>query len=602
MVLAGLDCPELSNIADFFGLDETDVRVVAFLYSWESTHEFESFCNSVCRHAPRSKAMSFIADAVKSEPRKVAASIKRLREKKVTEYSSDIFPSLTGELREYICEYDGGSVAEKFSKRMNIDKTFSLSEFPVDPSDTQILLKTLASGKPRHVLFYGKPGCGKTEFAKALARELGKDIYIPSRESRSRRAELSCTAIGASIYAAGQSSSIALVDEADEFLETEQNFFGMRGCNDRKGAVNEIMDASSGPVIWIVNSIGGIDPSTRRRFSYSVGFEGISEAQKASVINNSLKARGLGGELAAHMKTIARRYCLSVAGIALVIERAADISADDSELRANMEKIAKTHYELLAEKKAGAPELGVDERFDPELLNIDFPLEKLSEGLENYSRACEKSGKLSASFLFSGAPGTGKTQLGRFIAQKLGRELLLKRMSDLTSCYVGETEKNIRSAFREASATNSVLMIDEADSIFYDRRNASHSWETSFTNEILSQMEAFDGVFICTTNFSDKMDAAAMRRFDWKIKFSPTGPEGRVKLYSKYFLGGEAPSAETRAALAEMEGLCPGDFKAARQKTRFISDTSDAFLLGALRDELKYKEGASDSRARVGFC
>jgi len=44
-------------------------------------------------------------------------------------------------------------------------------------------------------------------------------------------------------------------------------------------------------------------------------------------------------------------------------------------------------------------------------------------------------------------------------------------------------------------------------------------------NELLTQMEAFDGIFVCTTNLMDKLDQASLRRFSFKIRFDVLKPE-----------------------------------------------------------------------------
>ena len=54
---------------------------------------------------------------------------------------------------------------------------------------------------------------------------------------------------------------------------------------------------------------------------------------------------------------------------------------------------------------------------------------------------------------------------------------MVRRASDLLSCWVGATEQNIARAFEEARKDDAVLLIDEADSFLQDRRGAGHSWE-----------------------------------------------------------------------------------------------------------------------------
>ncbi|SFV60837.1 ATPase, AAA family [hydrothermal vent metagenome] len=90
--------------------------------------------------------------------------------------------------------------------------------------------------------------------------------------------------------------------------------------------------------------------------------------------------------------------------------------------------------------------------------------------------------------------------------------------------WVGGTEKNIANAFREAKEEKAVLVFDEVDSFLADRTGAKQSWEVTQVNEMLVQMENFDGIFIATTNLMDNLDRASLRRFDLKLEFSYLKP------------------------------------------------------------------------------
>lgn len=81
--------------------------------------------------------------------------------------------------------------------------------------------------------------------------------------------------------------------------------------------------------------------------------------------------------------------------------------------------------------------------------------------------------------------------------------------------------KNIASAFSEAERDNAVLLIDEVDSFLRDRRDAKASWEVTQVNEMLTQMEQFQGVLIASTNLIEGFDQAALRRFDLKLLIRP---------------------------------------------------------------------------------
>jgi transitional endoplasmic reticulum ATPase len=163
--------------------------------------------------------------------------------------------------------------------------------------------------------------------------------------------------------------------------------------------------------------------------------------------------------------------------------------------------------------------------------NIDEVIEQL-ERFNNY-RTREKKVKDGIALLFHGPPGTGKTALGNYLGDRLDNEVIIRRYSDLQSMWVGQGEKNIRDAFVEASREEAILIIDEADSMLFGRDRAERSYEITFTNEFLTQMEIFKGILICTTNRLNDLDSAAIRRFTYKIGFDYLTPEGNLTFYQK---------------------------------------------------------------------
>ena len=95
-------------------------------------------------------------------------------------------------------------------------------------------------------------------------------------------------------------------------------------------------------------------------------------------------------------------------------------------------------------------------------------------------------------------------------------EILEKRYSDLSSMYLGESEKAIGTAFQEAADTQAFLILDEAYSLLHDRSAARHSWEVTQVNEMLTWTERHEHPFACTTNAPDLLNVAAARRFLFK--------------------------------------------------------------------------------------
>ena len=129
------------------------------------------------------------------------------------------------------------------------------------------------------------------------------------------------------------------------------------------------------------------------------------------------------------------------------------------------------------------------EIFNPLLINSDTDLATLAQQLKNL-------GRLNFSLCLYGAPGTGKSAYGRYLAEQLGLNVLHKRASDLIGSFVGETEYNIACAFAQAKENKDVLIFDEADSFLQDRSRAQRSWEVSSVNEMLTWMEPPVSVYL----------------------------------------------------------------------------------------------------------
>ena len=151
---------------------------------------------------------------------------------------------------------------------------------------------------------------------------------------------------------------------------------------------------------------------------------------------------------------------------------------------------------------------------------------------ESYSKTCErlKDRGLRSGFtcLFYGSPGTGKTETVYQLARQTGRDIILVNVPDIKSCWVGESEKNIKGLFDQyrkkvsKSTVAPILLFNEADAIFGIRQEgatrAVDKMENSIQNIILQEMEKLDGILIATTNLTTNLDNAFERRFLYKIR------------------------------------------------------------------------------------
>ena len=122
-----------------------------------------------------------------------------------------------------------------------------------------------------------------------------------------------------------------------------------------------------------------------------------------------------------------------------------------------------------------------------------------------------------------GPPGTGKTMAAQVIANELQMDLYRVDLSQVSSKYIGETEKNLEQIFKEAEQANVILFFDEADSMFGKRtevKDSNDKYANQETSYILQRIESYDGMVILATNFAQNFDSAFMRRITVSIHFS----------------------------------------------------------------------------------
>lgn len=138
--------------------------------------------------------------------------------------------------------------------------------------------------------------------------------------------------------------------------------------------------------------------------------------------------------------------------------------------------------------------------------------------------------------LFYGSPGTGKTMAVQVMANELGIDLYRIDLSQLTSKYIGETQKNISNLFNKAKNINAMLFFDEADSMFAKRsevKDSNDRYANADTAFLLQKLEDYEGITILATNYVNNIDDAFKRRIKFMINFVFPTPEVRLMLWKK---------------------------------------------------------------------
>ena len=473
----------------------------------------------------------------------------------------------------------------------------TLEDFDYIPEIRTLLLPyirqvIMGQSKGCNVILHGPVGTGKTQLVRTIAQAADalpvyEVAYLnAAREPIRGQERLRSWQLGQELLAG--SRAVLCFDEFSDVVGSD-NPFEQNVTPVSKGFLTQAMENSPILTFFILNDITALDPAYTRRADIVLEVKNLTVESRARMIKD------LAGDI---IEESAVRSLSAVEAVSpAIVRRARDVV--ERIYKDNKEFQRDTAFRFLIAQnvraqtgqllRLSAQSVGLPEFYDVSLTNADVDLEALASGLSH-----ARSGRI----LLMGPPGSGKTAIGRWLAQRLDVPLQVERASTLLGGVVSETERNIAAAFARSRRDGSLFLLDEADSFLFKRSSAVRSWEVSMVNELLVQLEeAKESIVVLSTNsqLSD-LDEAFSRRMDLKIRCDYLRPQQSIQLLRTACrtLGLAEPPPEALKMVSQIRMLTPGDFQVVIRQAQFRRcATVDHFLQELGRESAQKIEGLS---------
>lgn len=176
---------------------------------------------------------------------------------------------------------------------------------------------------------------------------------------------------------------------------------------------------------------------------------------------------------------------------------------------------------------------------------------------------------VSNKVLFYGPSGCGKTLASYVLAGELEKMMYVINLGAVVSSKLGETSKNISTIFKKAATEDSIIFLDEFDSLGKIRDyNQDHGEMKRVVNTILQLFDYLpqETIVIAATNQVNMIDEALLRRFDLKLKLELPN-KTQIRELIKLTLKDTPFKIDDKKRLTRIVGLLEGQSYYFAQKT-----------------------------------
>ena len=393
------------------------------------------------------------------------------------------------------------------------------------------LADAIASGRVRVVGIWGPQQNGGEELVMSLAAAIQRPlrrILMPDPEPSGQH----------SIPGLDEQLKTAAALRACLWLETEAVLDPVR-----ERARHSMAEALADPPVPIL--LTGEHPWRPRSALRGGAYAEIELAPPVLQVRERLWSRNLPELEHEEIASLAARFTLSTADIRSVSElartrarlagngKAEPVRNHVAAACAVVTRRATSHFATVVQPRRGPDDLVLAGNLHQQIVEVAnfFQLQSRVDEEWGFGRLTNGGGMKA---LFAGDPGTGKTLAAEVIASLLDLPLYKVDLARVVSKWVGETEKNLEAAFREAEDSHAVLFFDEADALFGKRGEIQHGIDRYANLEVsylLQRLENSRGLVILASNNKDQIDAAFVRRFQVVVHLPRPGLEERLRIW-----------------------------------------------------------------------
>jgi transitional endoplasmic reticulum ATPase len=431
------------------------------------------------------------------------------------------------------------------------------------------------------ILLHGPPGVGKTFVARATAGEFGLNfVPVVTGDLISRWLGESAKNVAAAFrFAATNVPCVLFFDEFDSVAlrrDDEPDNESRRVVNQLLSSLEEYRAIRELIVMAATNRLEQLDPAVVRpgRFDKHARVDLPDRQARLAVLAAQLRGRPVAEDLDLD-SVVERTEGLTPAVLAAIVEEAALAAFRESTTTSRPTPITTAGLlgALLARGGADRPTPGIH-RWDDLVLDprAKQELQQVQRLIEDPELARNFGIDPPSGLLLGGPPGTGKTTIARVLAAEARCSFYSVSAADLTSKWVGESERRVQTLFdRARDNAPSIVFLDELDAIA-GRRGAGQDFADRLLTQLLTEIDGLGsrpGVFVVgATNRLDVLDPAIRRggRLSRTILVPLPDLDARVAILRlqtrRMPLGGVDLAAVARVT----EGFSGGDLKAVCQQ------------------------------------